>query len=198
MKDSSCFKIKSYIAFRAQFLSSPCSRGKKMLPHCFFSRWDDKQSWPMASLQPGTELGMGHVLPELLPVPSGKTCKLDNFYFLNIILKQFPCHLTCIQTHIMVWKLFSLLEKPLEASNNAGTLWCGESGQVRGLKLESEDFTSRFLMTLHARPDIPQLSLPNLYKNTYLNKPEGLSPIHEKTNLTPTHKPLSSSCHSLD
>lgn len=67
-----------------------------------------------------------------------------------------------------------------------------------GLKLESEGFTSRFPMTLHARPDIPQLSLPNLYKNTYLNKPQGLSPINEKTNLTPTYKPLSSSCHRLD
>ena len=67
-------------------------------------------------------------------------------------------------------------------SNNAGTLWCGKTGQMRGLKLQSEGFTSRFLMTLYARPDIPQLSQPNLYKNTYLNKPEGLSPIHKKTN----------------
>lgn len=37
-------------------------------------------------------------------------------------------------------------------------------------------------MTLYARPDIPQLSLPNLYKSTYLNKPEGLGPIHTTTN----------------
>lgn len=35
-------------------------------------------------------------------------------------------------------------------------------------------------MTPHARPDISQLSLPNLCKDTYLSKPERVSPLHER------------------
>lgn len=193
MREYSCFKMKSYTAFRAQFLSCPHSWQRRCFPTGVTSSGGQ---WLL--FRPAHNWGQGT-------------------YHLNCFQSPLETHASSIviifqtsswSTFHVIWHTykhmswfgnftFQLPEKPSEAGNNAGTLWCGETGQMRGLALEMKVSPPDFLW-LYMQEETSHNHHYLICTGTHTYISQRVLVQFTKRQITPTYKPPSSSCCSLD